>query len=608
MIAEWGAAVEEKRPFASEYRFRRPDGTVAWLLGQATGQIGVNGETVGYVGTITDVSEFKKAQDELREQKALLTNLVDHIPATVQVKDGEGRYLLVNQRFADRFGVSADEVVGKTAHDYYPTDIADKFAADDREVLKSGATHEREFESPLLRPDGRKTILWTTKFLIPGPDGAPAAIGAINIDITERKRAEEALRESEALLTALVDHIPASVQVKDRKGRYVLVNQLSADRFGISSEELLGKTAHDYYPTDVADKYEAHDKEVLRTGEISEREYESFYLRPDGSKMFMWATKFPIHGPDGAPAAVGGLIFDVTESKRVEEALQRAHDKLEARVEERTRELTVELAERRRVEAALRGAKEAAETANRAKTEFLAAMSHELRTPLNAILGFAEVMKISPDISMGETQTEYLDIIMQSGAHLLELINDILDVSAIEAGKLELNEENVDVARLAEASVQLVRARAARGQVGLALALPDTGLCLHSDERRMKQILLNLLSNSVKFTPEGGDVSLDVHVADDGSMIFSISDTGIGMDKAGLVKAMTMFGQVDGSLARQYEGTGLGLPLTQRLVEAHGGTLELDSRPGAGTTAVVRIPAHRVVVLSNGESPKVRSI
>jgi len=855
VIAERRAAVEEKRPFVSEYRFQRPDGTVAWLLGQAAGQIGENGETVGYVGTITDISELKTAQDKLRENQALLTGLVDHMPATVQVKDGEGRYLLGNQRFMDLFDVSSDELLGKTSHDFYPAELADGFEAHDREVLKTGETSEREIESTLIRQDGSKIALWATKFAIPGPDGTPVAVAGINIDITERKRSENALRESEALLTglvenmlatvqvkdregryllvnqrfadvlgvspdeilgktahdfypadiadkfeahdrevletgtpseleiestlanrdgsklfysstkipipgpdgspaalaginiditerkrtenalreneallkALVDHIPASVQVKDGKGRYVLVNQLSANRFDLSSDELLGKTAHDFYPTDVADKYEAHDKEVMKTGEISAREYESFYLRPDGSKMFIWATKFPIPGPDGAPAAVGGLKFDITERMRAEEALresealnravlesvvdgiisidesgtiqslnpaaerifgyrpdevvdrnvkllmpepyhsehdgylaryldtgeariigigrevegrrkdgsvfpldlavsnlpqegkrlfigvirditerkvaeealQRAHDELEARVEERTRELTVEIAERWRIEAALRAAKEAAETANRAKSEFLAAMSHELRTPLNAVLGFAEVLKTSPDVSLGEKQEGYLDIIMESGGHLLDLINDLLDVSAIEAGKLELSEENVDVARLMESSVQLVRARAERGQVGLSVAIPETELFLHADERRMKQILLNLLSNAVKFTPEGGDVSLDVRVADDGSMVFSISDTGIGMDKAGLAQAMTMFGQVDGSLARQYEGAGLGLPLTLRLVESHGGTLKLDSRPDVGTTATVRIPAHRVVDLPN---------
>ena len=182
---------------------------------------------------------------------------------------------------------------------------------------------------------------------------------------------------------------------------------------------------------------------------------------------------------------------------------------------------------------------------------------------------------------------------MESGDHLLELINDILDVSAVEAGRLEVCEEIVDVANLVEASVRLVGARAAEGRVSLSIVPPEMGLGLRSDEKRMKQILLNLLSNAVKFTPKGGDVTVRVRVADDGSMVFSISDTGIGMDKAGLAQAMIMLGQVDGSLARQYEGTGLGLPLTQRLVEAHGGTLELDSRLNVVTTAVVRMPAHR---------------
>ena len=419
----------------------------------------------------------------------------------------------------------------------------------------------------------------------------------------EKEKAEAALVASEARCRAILKSVVDGIISIDERGTILFINPAAERTFGYRPNEVVGRNVSLLMPEPYRSEHDGHLARYLDTGEAHiigiGREVEG--RRKDGSTfpLDLAVSRLPEEGR----TLFIGIVRDVTERKRTKEALQRAHDELEARVEERTRELTVEIAERWRIEAALRAAKEAAETANRAKTEFLAAMSHELRTPLNAILGFSEVLKISPDFSLGEKQDEYLDIIMQSGGHLLELINDILDVSAIEAGKLQLNDEYVDVAKLAEASVQLVRARAAEAKVGLSTSLPETGLRLHSDERRMKQILLNLLSNAVKFTPEGGDVSLDVHLADDGSMVFSVSDTGIGMDKAGLAKAMTMFGQVDGSLSRQYEGAGLGLPLTQRMVEAHGGTLEIESKPDLGTTAVVRIPARRVVDLSNNRAP-----
>ncbi len=407
----------------------------------------------------------------------------------------------------------------------------------------------------------------------------------------EKEAAEAALAESEARNRAVLESVVDGIISIDERGTIRSINPAAERIFGYRPDEVVGRNVNLLMPEPFLSEHDGFPARYLVTGRAVEG------LRKDGA-IFPLDLVISTVPQEGGKFFIG-VIRDNSRRKRVDEALQRAHDELEARVEERTRELTVELAERWRVEAALRAAKESAETANRAKTEFLATMSHELRTPLNAILGFAEVLKTSPDVSVGEKQEDYLDIITQSGDHLLELINDILDVSAIEGGKLGLHEEIVNVATLVEASDRMIRARAAGGQVSLSITLPEAGLGLRSDEKRMKQILLNLLSNAVKFTPAGGVVSLDVRVADDGEMVFKIADTGIGMDKAGLAKAMTMFGQVDGSLARQYEGAGLGLPLAQRLVETHGGTLELDSRLGVGTTAQVRMPAHRVVEPSN---------
>ena len=239
---------------------------------------------------------------------------------------------------------------------------------------------------------------------------------------------------------------------------------------------------------------------------------------------------------------------------------------------------------------------ETAELANRAKTEFLANTSHELRTPLNAIIGFSDLIKQETFGPLANDKyAEYIGDIHHSGQLLLELVNDILDVAAIESTQLDLNEDVLVVGKIADASFSMVRSRAESGCVALAMSVDEHLPSLIADERRIKQVLLNLLSNAVKFTPAGGKVSLDARIDDDGSMILVVSDTGIGVDQDGIAKALTMFGQVDSGLDRQYEGTGLGLPLVQGLMAAHGGTFEIRSEKGVGTKAAIRFPKERVM-------------
>jgi PAS domain S-box-containing protein len=254
-----------------------------------------------------------------------------------------------------------------------------------------------------------------------------------------------------------------------------------------------------------------------------------------------------------------------------------------------------DISERMRAERSLREAKAEAEAASLAKSRFLANMSHELRTPLNAILGFSEVLERGTAGTLDLRQQEYVGYIRQSGAHLLAIINEILDLAKIDAGKLELDDDHgLEVRALVEACIAYVRERAAADGVSLSIDIEEGVPPLVADLTRLKQILLNLLGNAVKFTDPGGAVVMAVRRAAGGGVEFEVRDTGLGMTAAEIAIASEPFGQVDSGLARPREGTGLGLPLARRLTELHGGVLTIDSEKGHGTRVVVALPAARV--------------
>ena len=296
-------------------------------------------------------------------------------------------------------------------------------------------------------------------------------------------------------------------------------------------------------------------------GEETVSHYEFRLQRPDGSHVWV-ETHAALANWDGQPASLSWLT-DINHRKAMELELVRS--------------------------------KEAAEFANRTKTEFLANMSHELRTPLNAIIGFAEVIKDEMFGPIGLAKyADYAKDIHNSGRHLLDLINDILDLSKLESGKQELREEDVAAGETVHECLTLVRSRAADAKVKLMTEIEPGLPLLHCDERALKQVLLNFLSNAIKFTPGGGSVTTAVRRVDHGIAI-SVADTGIGMKKEDIAIALEAFGQIDSKVARKHQGTGLGLPISKSLIEMHGGTLTVESTPNVGTTMTAVFPPSRVV-------------
>lgn len=393
---------------------------------------------------------------------------------------------------------------------------------------------------------------------------------------TAAAKATKSLQESEAKFRALAQTTTAAIFMH-RGGNLIYANPAGEAMTGYTREEVLGKDFWGLVHPDYVELIKERGRARLR-GEKVPPEYEFKILRKDGLERWVSMTA-GIIAYEGQPAVIGTL-FDITERKCAAEAMERYSEELAQKVKERTAELEE--------------AQKTAVAANKAKSEFLANISHELRTPLNSIIGFSEVMKDGMAGPLTADQREYLNDIWQSGKHLLRLINDILDLSKIEAGMMELELGEISLKELLEGCLFMFREKALRHGIQLQTEIPEeaAALTVIGDERKIKQVVLNLVANALKFSPEGGAVGVTAELRE-GGVLISVWDRGIGIAQDDLDKLFLPFKQLDTALTKKYEGTGLGLYLSRKIVELHGGRIWAESRQGAGSTFSFTIPGRR---------------
>ena len=360
-------------------------------------------------------------------------------------------------------------------------------------------------------------------------------------------------------LSHVFEAIQNPVFVKDQDFRFVFVNDAFCLFMRRARHELIGLTDFDVVPHEQARVFRDVDMVILAGA--GPHQNEEALSTPDGTR-FIIVTRKSVFELPGRGRYIVGVMSDITDRKRMEVDLSKA--------------------------------KAEAEGANRTKSQFLANMSHELRTPLNAIIGFSEIIK---DTVLGaasfERYRDYAADIHQSGRHLLQLINDILDLTKVEAGKYELHESECSLPAIISEAARLMHDLAQRNGVTLLHRSASDLPLLFADERAIRQIVVNLLSNAIKFTPRGGQVEIAAAAAPDAGLLIRVTDTGIGMALEDIPRALTPFLQLDDSWDRRYEGTGLGLPLVQALLTMHGGVLQIDSEPGSGTSVAALFPSER---------------
>ncbi|MCX7804636.1 MAG: PAS domain S-box protein [Planctomycetota bacterium] len=691
VLSDFQETVTTGREFPTTFRARDRNGRIVWFEEQGRVRRGEDGSIRGAIGVIRDVTERRLAEEALRMSEARYRSLVENMSLGITLIDPDYRIVMTNTAQGRLFRKPPDAFVGKSCfREFEKRDSVCGHCPGTR-AMATGLPAEVDTQG--VRDDGTRFAARIRAFPTVSHDGRVTGFIEVVEDVTERKRAEEALRASEAKYRELVENANSIILRMDTAGNVTFFNEFAEAFFGYHAEEMVGRNV----VGTIFPQRDSHGRDMAATiRDIARRPY--LYptdtcenVRRNGDRVWVAWTYKVIYGEDGAVKEILCVGNDVTDRRRAEEAARREAAKLSAMISGMqegvvfadasgtivevndyfcrlvgmgrrqllgrkfeqfhspdTRKFlsgTVDrfrsdpnsgpLVVQRRMGNAdviirlqpiysegryegtvlnlidvseLVRARRMAEEASRAKSEFLANVSHEIRTPMTGILGYADLLA---ETKLDEKQLDYVRTISSCGRALLDIINDILDLSKIEAGRIEIEAVEFDVADVLESAVSAVRASAAAKGLAVAVEIaPGVPAAFVGDPVRVRQVLVNLLGNAVKFT-EQGRVSARVapappDIAPPGSLLFEVRDTGVGIPEDKQEAIFEAFVQVDGSTTRKFGGTGLGLTICRRLVDLMGGRIWVESRPGAGSTFYFFLPPKTVAaertVTASGES------
>ena len=565
-------------------RIRRADGGYGWFKADAVPRANTGGNFAGYICHASDITALKDAQQRLEQAVGRLDAVISGAPTVaIWSYNQNGTILMWNEAAGRLYGMSSAEAVGRNVREALPEEEAGHALDQARDALQTNRPAPA-VERQIRSRSGQ--MIWVYSSLFPVRDSAGCVIEIIrmDVDISSRVRAEEEarvlfrqsersrksllsiledqqqvqarLRERNEFLDALMDSIPVPVFSKDTAGRYTSCNRAFCEFAGAKKEDIIGKRSSELLGEQGV-LHEQKDGALLRTG--GSIVYETQHTDPAGELKHIVVQKAVFRGEDGRTAGLVGAILDVTDRRRAEE---------------------------------MRIANEAAEASNRIKSEFVATVSHELRTPLNSVVGFTSALMEGVYGDLSERQRSALENIAEGAAILSRLVEDILDLTRIEAGKLALEFTRVNAKDAAEKAVAFVQRTFSGRKLRFSIECPDSPqeTTVVTDAVRLEQILINLLNNAVKFTPDGGVISVKIEAGSD-DVAVSVADTGIGIRKEDIERIFEPFRQADSSYARAYGGLGLGLHIVRKLAGALGAAVTAESRgSGKGSVFTVRIP------------------